>query len=246
MIERVRTGIPGLDEQIEGGIPRTMVTLVSGSPGAGKTIFGMQFLKYGAEHGERGLYISFEENRKDVLMQAERFGWDFEELEKKDLLHIVNLIALHTNVEKVVSEIEELVIRFKPERLVLDSLSTLGVYTELLADIEAIQIMESKVRDVPSAVPHSGEAVTRRAIMSIIEKVKGLGVTALLTSELQEGSPWLSRDTVSEFICDGVIRLSKIVSIGKRMMTIEKMRSTSHNFLSKNFEIGEHGMLIKE
>ena len=56
---RVATGIPGFDEMLEGGYPAGSLITLAGRPGTGKTIFGSQFLYYGArEHGEPGMYVS--------------------------------------------------------------------------------------------------------------------------------------------------------------------------------------------
>lgn len=75
-IDRVRTGVNGLDELLQGGFPKSHCILLSGAPGTGKTIFGQQFLYNGAKNGEKGLYIAFNEELEDVLLQPTVFGWD--------------------------------------------------------------------------------------------------------------------------------------------------------------------------
>jgi circadian clock protein KaiC len=235
-MERVASGLDGLDELLEGGFPNGSVVLISGSPGAGKTIFGLQFLKKGAENGERGLYITFEETRRFVLEQASRFNWDFEALEKDYKLRVVTLMLGHTSTDKVLAEIDELVKKFQPSRLVLDSITTLQVYTNSLVDSKNMELM--------GIMEKSPEATSRKAVADIIERLRGYGTTSIVTSELQEGSQWYSRDTVSEFVCDGVIKLSKIETIGKRTLTIGKMRSTRHDLLPKTINIGEDGLML--
>ena len=235
-MDRVTTGIDGLDELLEGGFPKGSVVLVSGSPGAGKTIFGLQFLKKGVDIGERGLYLTFEETRPFILEQAHRFSWDLELAESEHKLRLVSLVVSHTSIEKVLAEIDELVKKFQPNRLVLDSLTMLQVYTNVLVDAKSVEML--------GVSDKSYEAVTRKAIADIVERLRGYGATSLVTSELQEGSQWYSRDTVSEFICDGVIKLSKIETIGKRMLTIGKMRSTRHDVLPKPINIGEDGIIL--
>jgi circadian clock protein KaiC len=235
-MERVTTGIDGLDELMEGGFPKGSVVLVSGSPGAGKTIFGLQFLKKGADSGERGLYLTFEETRPFVLEQASRFNWDLEALERDYKLRIVTLLMGHTSIEKVIAEIDELVKKFQPNRIVLDSLTMLQVYMNVLIDSKNVEML--------GVSDKSYDSLTRKAVADIIQRVRGYGATAIVTSELQEGSQWYSRDTVSEFLCDGVIKLTKIESIGKRMLTIGKMRSTRHDVLPKAINIGEDGIIL--
>ncbi|MFH1470598.1 MAG: ATPase domain-containing protein [Candidatus Micrarchaeota archaeon] len=235
-MERVTTGVDGLDELLEGGFPKGSVVLVSGSPGAGKTILGLQFLKKGVDMDERGLYITFEETRRFILDQAARFNWDLEGYEKEHKLKIVSLVVSHTSIEKVLMEIDELVKKFQPNRLVLDSLTMLQVYTNVLVDSKSIEML--------GVSDKSYEAVTRKAVADIVERLRGFGATSIVTSELQEGSAWYSRDTVSEFICDGVIKLSKIETIGKRTLVIGKMRSTRHDVLPKPINIGEDGIIL--
>jgi len=74
-LERMRTGIAGLDEALGGGLPRGRTTLVVGETGAGKTILAMQTLAYGVRVGEPGLLLTFEENPKDILANMAAFTW---------------------------------------------------------------------------------------------------------------------------------------------------------------------------
>lgn len=237
-MKRVTTGIAKLDSLIEGGIPEGAIVLVSGSTGSGKTILGLQFLVEGAKRGEKGLYITFEEAGKSIKAQAAEFGWDIEGLEKKNTLRIVSLSIAHANIEKVLEEIESFVRKFKPQRLVLDSLSTLGVFTEIETRVDSGRELLSNV---------FGEAIIRKAIMTLVERLHSFeNCTTMVTSELQEGSSWHSRDTVSEFACDGIFRLSKIEAAGKRVLTVVKLRSTKHDFLPRRMEITNKGIAIVE
>ena len=77
-MRRVPTGIHGLDEIIEGGFIEGSVILVSGGPGAGKSIFGLQFIYRGAVDGEPGIYITFEEDEESLKLIAKRLGKDFD------------------------------------------------------------------------------------------------------------------------------------------------------------------------
>ena len=75
-------GIPGLDDMIEGGIPDGYSVLVTGGPGTGKTTLGMQFLYEGArKFGEKGLYVTFEENPENMRRNFSKYGWDLDEVE---------------------------------------------------------------------------------------------------------------------------------------------------------------------
>ncbi|PSQ47183.1 circadian regulator CirA [Halobacteriales archaeon SW_7_65_23] len=75
MVELTKTGIDGLDEILNGGIVRNSTTLVSGNPGAGKTILGLQYIYNGVElYDEKGIFLSFEENADDLQEAAESIG----------------------------------------------------------------------------------------------------------------------------------------------------------------------------
>ncbi|MEF8880086.1 MAG: ATPase domain-containing protein, partial [Candidatus Thermoplasmatota archaeon] len=94
MMDRVKTGIDGLDDLVDGGFPKGSFAVVTGGPGTGKTIFGLQFLANGAEkYDENGLFISVEQSTEDVVSQAKQFGWDFDRLENAGKVKIVSLIG---------------------------------------------------------------------------------------------------------------------------------------------------------
>jgi circadian clock protein KaiC len=117
IIKRVNTGIPGLDRQIEGGIPEGFVVVVTGPPGTGKTTFSLQFLLEGLKNNERCILFSFEEMAEQLIKQTIRFGWDIGEYIDKGYLEIFGFSRFSTE------EIIEIIDIFKPKRIVFDSLS---------------------------------------------------------------------------------------------------------------------------
>ena len=83
-MNRVKTGIAGLDPLVEGGFPEGRSILVSGATGTGKTIFCTQFAYIGAkEYGEPAVYVTLDERPDLIREDVSRFGWNLEELEKK-------------------------------------------------------------------------------------------------------------------------------------------------------------------
>ncbi|MGQ4872254.1 MAG: ATPase domain-containing protein, partial [Candidatus Thorarchaeota archaeon] len=91
-IERVKTGIPGLDELIEGGFPKGDTILVAGKAGTGKSILATQFLYRGAvDYGEPGVLVTLEEPPRLIKRNMMRFGMDLEKLEREGMLAIVDL-----------------------------------------------------------------------------------------------------------------------------------------------------------
>ena len=86
---RVRTGVLGLDDVMEGGLRQKTVTLVGGGAGSGKSIFCMQFLMEGIAQGENGVYITFEQTPVELFLDMERFGWNLEKQVKDKKLIII-------------------------------------------------------------------------------------------------------------------------------------------------------------
>src|ERR1700688_638339 len=83
------TGIAGLDEMTDGGLPRGRTTLLVGGPGSGKTVFALQYLINGArEYGEPGIFVAFEETSERIMANAESFDWKLAQLQRKKLLFI--------------------------------------------------------------------------------------------------------------------------------------------------------------
>src|SRR6185369_5962602 len=89
LLPKAPTGIDGLDQITSGGLPRGRPTLVCGSAGSGKTLFGVEFLVRGAlEHGEPGVLVSFEETADELAANVASLGFDLGELRERRLLHV--------------------------------------------------------------------------------------------------------------------------------------------------------------
>ncbi|MBU2561196.1 MAG: AAA family ATPase [Nanoarchaeota archaeon] len=229
-IEKVKTGIKGFDELVGGGFSQGHTILLSGTPGTGKTIFGLQFLYNGAQKfNEKGLYITFEEKEGALKKQAAQFGWDFEGLMKKRMLQILSIPA-STISKSTVKDIMRIVHRFKIKRLVIDSLSTLSI-------------------NAPSNY-HDGnepnEFTIKRFIYSFVNELKKMdGATSILISQAPDENS-LSRDEVSEFICDCIVYIMYESMGGEfsRSFTVRKMRGTKNDEDIHPLEIGGKGIVI--
>lgn len=229
-MERVKTGIKGFDKLVEGGFPKGKIVLLSGTPGTSKTIFALQFLYNGATRfNENGLYVSFEEREQSLKSQALQFGWDFGRLEKSNKARIVSIPANGIK-EATAFEIISMAKKNSVKRLVIDSLSTLSINTPTTY---------SKVTDLT-------EISIKRFMYTFINDLRDAGsdVTTLLISQTADGQ--LSRDTVSEFICDGIV-LIKYESIGgeySRNLSVRKMRETDNDEDIHPLEIGKNGIVV--
>jgi circadian clock protein KaiC len=213
-IDRAPTGIPGLDGMIEGGIIKNSVNLVAGSPGAGKTIFGVQFLVKGIEqNNEPGVYVSFEENKDTFYKYMLKFGWDLAKYEKEKKFAFVRYSP--EQVSRLLAEgggeVETIVRTMKAKRLVVDSISA---FTMLYKD----------------------ELAQREALLALFDLIKRWNCTTLMTAE-QEAEPEKHAPSVIEFEVDGVISLYNYRkrNIRQRVAEVLKMRGTK--FLQKIFPI---------
>jgi KaiC/GvpD/RAD55 family RecA-like ATPase len=134
MIELTKTGIDGLDAILNGGIVTNSTTLVSGNPGAGKSILGLQYIYNGVEQfGEKGIYLSFEENESDLREAAESIGFDEwpDHVESGDIKVYDKQVLLRKNdfsssLELLLEDLED----DDYDRLVLDSLTMFELFFE--------------------------------------------------------------------------------------------------------------------
>lgn len=115
-IKRVKTGVPGLDEEIDGGLPEGSLTLLTGGPGSGKMTFCSQFMINGAENGEKCLYITTGQKPEEIKEDARQFGRDFDE-------HDNLAVAYVSPVNNASSQIKNEITERNFDRIVLDSIS---------------------------------------------------------------------------------------------------------------------------
>ena len=87
-LNKTLTGIRGLDEITNGGLPNGRCTLLAGGPGCGKTVLALQILVNGAKRGEAGIFVAFEEDSTRIVANAATFGWDLPDLQNKELFFL--------------------------------------------------------------------------------------------------------------------------------------------------------------
>ena len=224
-IPRTKSGIEGLDEILNGGIPTGASVLVAGGPGTGKSILSLQFLYNGAvQFKEPGILITFETTQKNIRWMMDSFGWDLESLQDENMLKIYSIKptspeAFIQRIDKEILGIEALAHEMGAKRLVIDSTTALGVWLE-------------------------SPAIIRYRLFDLIERLKNLGTTSLLTAEVgsTEASA-LSAFGVEEFITDGVLPL--FYKPPNRSIFVRKMRGTKHSQKIHPITIDEKGFTIK-
>ncbi|MBA3458169.1 MAG: DUF2075 domain-containing protein [Deltaproteobacteria bacterium] len=125
--ERVRTGVEGLDELLDGGLPRTSTTVVQGGTGTGKTLLGLQFLIEGARRKEKGVLFTLEETPAQLRASASSLGWDLAALEAEGLLVIKYTSPVELSTDRYLNEARAEVKALGATRAVFDSLTTMSV-----------------------------------------------------------------------------------------------------------------------
>lgn len=244
MDERASTGIHGLDDLIEGGFPRGRTILVSGACGTGKSIFAMQFLYHGAlEKQEPGVFVTFDEAPEHIRSDMMRFGWNLAELEKHNLLAIVDGASARAGTPS--NEEHSL----NPGELSID---------RVLTDILTIARRNGAKRMVIDSIPAmafqmDGEHQIRKGILRMDQILSKSGMTSIITTEIPEqsagaGNLWFSKYGVEEYIADGVIMMNFLGfgSQASRTITIRKMRGTKHSLETHAMEITERGITVKK
>lgn len=232
----IKIGVPGFDEMLEKGVPKASSILVAGGPGSGKTIYCLQTLNYAANNGEKCLYLSFEESVGRLKQHMRDFGWNADELEEKGLLKIIRMdpFKISRGVEAMLARAKgELLINmeelpdlfpggFKPNRIVLDSLSALG------------------------AAFIGGETGYRIYIEQLFRFFERIGVTSFLISETAQVPTIYSRTGIEEFLADGVVVFYNVKRGNMRVRAVEilKMRGAKHEKKIVPFEIGNNGITI--
>ncbi|MFA6049249.1 MAG: ATPase domain-containing protein [Candidatus Micrarchaeia archaeon] len=244
-VERVGTGIPGLDALVEGGLPKNSVVLITGAPGTGKSLLCTQILANGCKQGENTLYVSLEQMQKDILAQSKPFNWDVEKHVSEGRLSILE-IGLLSDVD-VLGQIDQLVKEKKITRIVIDSLTALQNYPTLIRNIKVMQQVRSFEVEMQLNL-FSPETRMRLLIHHLIRFLKSLeNTTSLLISDVDANSNNLSKDGISEFLCDGVIMLSalSVADTLNRTIEVKKMRYTKMQGGIRSCEITDTGITVE-
>ncbi|MGC2210508.1 MAG: circadian clock protein KaiC [Candidatus Korobacteraceae bacterium] len=227
-LRKTPTGIEGLDEVTLGGLPTGRTTLICGSAGSGKTVFGLEFLVHGIlDYGEPGVFLAFEETAKDLAQNVASFGYDLDQLQKYGKLAIDHVFIERSEIEETGEyDLEGLFIRLgnavdtvKAKRVVLDTIEV------LFAGLQNQSIIRSELR-------------------RLFRWLKDRGLTAIVTGERGEGA--LSRYGLEEYVADCVILLDHRVTdqISTRRLRVVKYRGSLHGTDEYPFLMGESGISV--
>jgi circadian clock protein KaiC len=224
-LQKCPTGIQGLDEITQGGLPRGRPTLVCGDAGSGKTILAMQFLVRGiTQYDEPGVFIAFEENAQDLAINMASMGVDVGRLCAENKLAIDWVHLNPAEIEEAGEyDLDGLFIRIQcalervhARRIVLDS----------------IEALFSTLRS---------QTTLRSELQRLFHWLKERQLTTVVTGERGDGR--LTRHGLEEYVADCVISLDHDVvnQVSTRHVRVVKYRGSVHGANQYPFLIGKNG-----
>lgn len=222
------TGIVGLDQITDGGLPTGRPTLVCGSAGCGKTVLGLEFLVRGAtQFNEPGVFVAFEETENELSQNVSSMGFDLPSLIRKKKIAIDHVRIERSEIEETGEyDLQGLFIRLD------NAIRRVGAKRIVLDTIEAL------------FSGFSDTNILRAELRRLFCWLKDRGVTALITAETGEGR--LTRQGIEEYVADCVIVLDHRVEdqTSIRRLRIVKYRGTLHGTSEYPFLIGQTGLSV--
>jgi KaiC/GvpD/RAD55 family RecA-like ATPase len=233
--QHVPTGIPGFDELCGGGFLRNRTYLISGTAGAGKTIFGLQYLYNGiTKYGENGLYIATEERPEQVRENVRQFGWDFEALEDENKLAILDACSTKIGIPS-----HEKYVDVRP----FDMRSLLDHIIAIQEEIDAKRALVDGTTSIGFYL--QDPAKIRVELLKLSTTLEILGLTSLMTCEIVDEN-LASRFGVETFVTEGTILMyyKRADSVRVRSIEIYKMRGSNHSQNIHPYEITSTGIIV--
>ena len=226
-VERIKTGVSGLDQILKGGLRKNSNILITGAPGTGKTILALQFIYYGAkDYNENGIFITTEDNLDDIRQNAGNLGMEFASMEKKGKIFFVQKpIATLKGGLSSIKGLIDLIKKNNVKRVALDSL----IFFEYLYPRFDGNKMEF-----------------RRQVLMFMQQMKKAGVTFLAVAERSVTDFDRLTYDMMDFVFEGFIVLSRIRkgSYFERVLTVAKIRGQDHSLDVYPVTIGNDGLKV--
>jgi circadian clock protein KaiC len=227
-LEKSPTGIPGLDEIVNGGLPKGRTTLVCGGPGCGKTLLAMEFLIHGIQkYNEPGVFIAFEETPEELAQNVASLGFDLARLLQENKLFVDYIYLERSEIEETgLYDLDGLFLRLA------DAVQTVGAKRLVLDTIETL------------FAGLANEGIIRAELRRLFRWIKENQLTAVVTGERGEGS--LTRYGLEEYVSDCVILLDQRQrdQVTTRRLRVVKYRGSAHRNDEHPFLIGDEGIWV--
>jgi circadian clock protein KaiC len=222
-MDKIKTGISGLDEMLNGGIPKKRHVAVFGGPGTGKTSLAFEYLYHGAkEEGQNGLYLTLEESPEDIIENMKnQFGQftDVDDLIKKKKLFFET--PENFTVESILEALEGKIVQNDVERAVVDSSTMLKAMFEKESDY-------------------------RRTMVEMFNLLKKLECTVLVLVEADTSEKEKITFSIEHYILDGIFNIYNLDKGDRRIRALEifKMRGTDHSRELVPFKVTPSGIKV--
>jgi circadian clock protein KaiC len=228
-LKKEPTGIYGLDEITNGGLPQGRPTLICGGAGSGKTVFAMEFLVRGAtQFGQPGVFMSFEETEPELIKNFASLGYNLAKLEADKKIAIDNVVINRNEIEETGEyDLEGLFVRLN---YAIDSIGAKRVV------LDTLEALFGGLNDV---------GILRAELRRLFQWLKDKGVTAIITAERGDDNR-LTRQGIEEYVSDCVILLDNRVinDLSTRRLRILKYRGSGHGTNEYPFTVDNHGVTI--
>jgi len=243
-MERASSGVKGLDDILEGGFPKARTILIVGSPGSGKTILAIQFLRAGALKGERSIYVTFDERPEQVKENMSAFSWDLDRLEAEGKIMFVDATPFRRMKTAATSGPEG-----RAGLLTVDALPEITLRA-LVENVRRLAEEEDVTRLVIDpitslSVRYQSPVKRRRAMLMLFDALSSTGATCLVTSELRT-SMLTRKFQLEEYLSQGVVLMRTGIHEGNvvRAVQVEKMRGIAHDTQLRPYLIGQNGIEV--
>lgn len=216
--KRLTMGVPHLDDMLGGGLPLGYSLLVAGPSGSGKTILATAFLTEGVRLGEPGVIVAFEQTPSQSWVRT------LDDMVRAGQIGLINTRSLDLSIDEIVQHLTDLIHTMKATRVVIDSLSGFEL-----------------------AVAPTFRDDFRESLFRMFAVLSGLGVTVLMTSELEDRYVDLRFSPYgSAFLTDAIIvqRYIEVESRLQRVMAVVKVRASAHSTEIRRFDITDDGIAI--
>jgi circadian clock protein KaiC len=218
---RLSVGVTRLDEMLGGGIPSGFSVLIAGPSGSGKTVLATQFIREGARRGEPGVIAVFEK-RPSEYAQTSALGLD--QAVRGGQVGIIHTRPLDLSIDETQHELTEAIRRLKARRVVIDSLSGFEL-----------------------ALAPTFREDFRESLYRLVAALTGMGVTVMLTAELEDSYTDLRFSPHgTAFLTDAIIlqRYLELEGQLQRVMAVVKVRASAHSKDLRLFEITTDGIVV--
>jgi len=218
--QRLSMGIPQLDEMLGGGLPVGYSLLVVGPSGSGKSILSTQFLAEGVRIGEPGVIAAFEKSPNQLLC------YQLNNIVKSGKVGLINTRTLDLSIDQILHDMVSMIKRMNAKRVVIDSLSGF--------ELALASVFREDFRD---------------ALYRMVAVLTGMGVSVLMTAELEDQYTSLRFSSYGNAFLADAILMQRYVELGgelKRVISVVKVRASNHSKEIRFFEVGPNEIIIGE